>query len=359
MENTFAVIMAGGKGERFWPLSTSKTPKQMLSLVGGKPLITVAVERLTGLIPSERILIVTSASLVDATREAVPALPAENVVGEPVGRDTAAAVALASALVQNRAEDGVFCILTADHIIRDIDIFHDTIRSSFEIAAKNDVLITMGITPTFASTGFGYVEAGEAFPSEGDVEFRRATRFVEKPEIETAKQYIAAGNYCWNAGMFVWSVAAIQKALSKHTPALRAMIDALAPHIGTGEFLPTLAAEYDKLERISIDYAVMEPSDNIIMACATFYWDDVGSWVSLENHFDKDANDNVVIGNCEALDATGNIVVSDERVTALIGVKDLVVVQAGNATLICSRDKAQDVKKMVKLLGEKGYADLL
>jgi len=352
--------MAGGKGERFWPLSTSEHPKQMLALVGDRPLITLAVERLDGLVPVEDIVVVTSAALVQATLEALPGLPPENVVGEPFGRDTAAACALALALVKARDPEAAFCILTADHIMGELDVFRSTLRQGFALALARPVLITIGIPPTFPSTGFGYIEAGDRVEAEGDVEFFDALRFVEKPDTQKAATYLETGRFYWNAGMFIWSVPTLESALQAHCPQLRQMCDRLLPTVGTPELMPALDAEYSKLEKISVDYALMEKAENIVMAKGVFPWDDVGSWLALENHFEGDASGNIVVGSCESIDSGGNIVMSNERLTALVGVRDLVVVQAKGATLVCRKDRSQDVKKLVKLLGEKGeYGSVL
>ena len=352
--------MAGGKGERFWPLSTSRRPKQVLSLFGGKSLMAMAVERLKGLIPPERIIVITGTDLVGATCEAAPELPRKNVIGEPFGRDTAAVCALASAIVKARNPGGAFCIITADHIITDINLFLTTLQEGFDIAMAENVLITIGIKPTFPSTGFGYIEAAEAFDHKGNIKFLKAKRFVEKPDLKTAKKYLERGNFCWNSGMFIWSVESFQKALADHCPHLFDMANHMTSVVGTPEFDIRLAEEYKKLEKISVDYAIMEKADNIVMAKGTFGWDDVGSWTALENHFDRNSTNNVVIGACEAIDSRANVVVSEDRLTTLIGVSDLVVVQSEKATLVCAKDRAQDVKKMVKLLNEKGkYQDIL
>ena len=353
-EKAYAVIMAGGKGERFWPLSTSKRPKQVLSLVGGKPLMQLAIERLEGLIPPERVIVITNADIVEVTCEAAPELPKENVIGEPFGRDTAAAVALASAIVKARDPEAVFCILTADHIIGDNDLFLQTLREGIDIAAGDDVLVTIGIQPAFPSTAFGYIESANSIDHEGQIDFLGAKRFVEKPDRATAEKYLEAGTFCWNSGMFIWSVKSIQNALGKFQPQLLQMADAMEKHVGAPEFMTRLAEEYEKLERISVDYAIMEKADNILMARGTFDWGDVGSWDSLENYFDKDPSGNVLIGDGEILEATGSIVVSEARTTCLVGVDNLIVVQAENATLVCHRSKAQDVKKMVQQLRETG-----
>jgi mannose-1-phosphate guanylyltransferase len=353
-DNRYAVIMAGGRGERFWPLSTIKRPKQVLSLVGGRPMLAQAVERLAGFIPPERVIVITNASLVDVSREAAPELPAENIIGEPFGRDTAAACALAAAIVKARCPNGSFCILTADHVMKDVPLFQQTLAAGFEQAESAEKLVTIGITPTFPSTGFGYIECGDALDDSSAIDFFKAERFVEKPDAETAQQYMNAGNFFWNSGMFIWSADSLMNALKKYQPQLLAMAQAMQPVVDTSEFDSKLEEEYGKLEKISIDYAIMEKADNIVTAAGNFGWYDVGSWPALEDHFDKDDSGNVVVGDGKLLDSGNNVVVSDGRLTALIGVSDLVVVQSKNATLICPKDRAQDVKKMVQLLDADG-----
>jgi mannose-1-phosphate guanylyltransferase len=357
MTGRYAVIMAGGKGERFWPLSTSKHPKQLLALVGDKPLIAQAVDRLEGLVPPENIFVVTNADLVDATRKAAPLLPPENIVGEPIGRDTAAAVACGGALVKARDEKGVFAVLTADQVMGDLDLFSATLKGGMDLANQNNILVTIGIEPTFPATGFGYIESGETFAEERGVEFRKATRFVEKPDEGTAAGYLETGRFYWNSGMFIWSVPSLEKAFGEHCPEMQALMDTLAGYAQDGKIVEGMDATYPDLGKISIDYALMEKADNIVMACGTFSWDDVGSWPALEEHFEQDDDGNTRIGQVETLDADGNIVLSKDRLTAVIGVKDLVVVQAEGVTLVCPKDRAQDIKQMVVNLREKGGYD--
>ena len=353
-ERFFAVILAGGKGERFWPLSTSRRPKQLLALFGEKTLLAQAVERLEGLIPPERTLVITSEFLVAATRAAAPALPAENVIGEPVGRDTAAAVALAAALVGARRPDGVFCILTADQLMEDLPLFRLTLEESLALAAREDVLITIGIRPAEPSTSFGYIHAGPVLSTSRGIVFHEALRFVEKPDLETARGYVADGHYCWNAGMFIWSVPTVTEALRAHCPHLFALIERLRPVAGTPQLAAALAREYPGLPKISIDYALMEKAKRIVMARGTFPWDDVGSWPAVAAHLPADAAGNTVVGEAELIDSAGNVIYSQGRLTAVIGVKDLVIVQAEGVTLVCPRDRAQDVKKMVERVKAAG-----
>ncbi len=360
MAGRFAVIMAGGKGERFWPLSTSKRPKQLLALVGDKPLIAQAVERLDGLVPPENVFVVTNADLVEATRQAAPLIPPENIVGEPVGRDTAAAVACGGALVKARDENGVFAVLTADQVMGDLDVFSSTLKGGMDLAEQNDILVTIGIKPTHPATGFGYIESGEAFDTAEGVEFRKADRFVEKPDETTAAEYLSTGKFYWNSGMFIWSIPSLEKAFANHCGEMCRLMNELTGYAATGKIVEGMDATYPSLDKISIDYALMEKADNIIMACGTFAWDDVGSWPALESHFPQDEAGNTKIGSVESLDASGNIIMSEGHLTAVIGVSDLVVVQAEGVTLVCPKDRAQDIKKMVIALRDKGgYTKLL
>ena len=356
----YAVILAGGRGERFWPLSTSKRPKQLLNLVGEGTLLAQAVVRLSGLVPPEQVLVITNADLVDASCAAAPMLPRANVIGEPVGRDTAAAVALATGLVKARDPEAVFAILTADQVIGQIPVFQQTLRASMDIATRGQHLITMGITATFPSTAYGYIERGAKAEEREGLSFCKAVRFVEKPNLERATDYLATGRYLWNSGMFIWSVKAIETAFKLHRPELGKLVDEFAAAARKGSLADALARIYPGLEKISIDYAVMEKADNILVAEGTFSWDDVGSWTALENHFPKDAANNIVVGESAAWNASDNIVFSRDRVTALVGVRDLVVVQADGVTLVCHRDQAQNIKMLLESIRQSGrHTELL
>lgn len=359
MAGRYAVIMAGGKGERFWPLSTSKHPKQLLALVGDKPLIAQAVERLDGLIPPGNVFVVTNADLLKATRKAAPMLPPENIVGEPIGRDTAAAVACGGALVGARDPKAVFAVLTADQVMGDLDVFRTTLRGGMELAEQNEILVTIGIQPTFPSTGFGYIESGADFAQVGGVQFKQAVRFVEKPDLEWAQEYLASGRFFWNSGMFIWSVPTLTKAFAAHCPEMKKLMDELTVYAARGEVSRGLEKNYPTLGKISVDYALMEKADNIVMACGTFAWDDVGSWPALESHFPQDAGGNTLIGNCEQLDSKGNIIFSKDRLTAVIGAENLIVVQAKGVTLVCPKDRAQEIKRMLAQLRAQGSYDHL
>ena len=349
--HAYAVVMAGGKGERFWPLSTERRPKQLLALAGGKPLVMQAIDRLDGVVPPDHILISTNASLVEPIREMLgPERPAA-VLGEPVGRDTAAAIAAATAWILHRDPEAVFCVLTADHIIGDLPVFRNILMQGLRLCAAEDVLMTIGIPPAFPSSGFGYIQAGGEWTTAGGVPFYRVRRFVEKPDPETARAYVDSGEYAWNSGMFVWSARRILEAFDRFRPQLAALARSWAAEPDDASFAAALARDFPALEKISIDYAVMEKAPNVVMCRGTFAWDDVGSWPALEAHLPLDGAKNATLGDVELLGASSNIVVGgDGRLTALVGVEDLVVVQAPGVTLVCRKDKAQDIKALVNRL---------
>ncbi|MDZ4198014.1 MAG: mannose-1-phosphate guanylyltransferase, partial [Kiritimatiellia bacterium] len=313
MNMDYAVILAGGRGERFWPLSTRRKPKQVLSLLGGKTFLQKAVDRLEGLIPPERILLVTSRDLKAACAEAAPEIPCHRILGEPVGRDTGAAIALAAGVIRRENPEAVFCVLTADHEIPDVAGFQRTLRAAFAEAREREALVTLGIRPTEPSSAYGYIEAGPALPARDGIAFFQAKRFVEKPDIETAKSYLKAGTYSWNSGMFIWSLRALDAALRDHAPHLAELADRVRD-VEPGEDLDrALDSLYPALPKISIDYALLEKARKVTMVRAEFAWDDLGSWPALDRHLPPDARGNRILGACEALDATENIVVSNDR----------------------------------------------
>ncbi len=353
MEHAYAVILAGGSGERFWPLSTKARPKQFISLFGGRPLLSLAVERLQGLIPPDRIFIVTAQHLVENTAEAAWNVPRANIVGEPCKRDTAPAVAVACGLVNRRDPEGVACILTADHLMSDGETFRQTLADAVQVARKQDSIVTIGIQPTAPATGFGYIETGDAMEMNTVTRFHKATRFVEKPDAYTAARYVESGNFFWNSGMFIWRTGVMQAALEQHAPDLAKLSEAVSAAETPTDLDAVMGDLYPSLRAISVDYAVMEHVDNIMMACGAFGWDDVGSWPAVAGHFTADPAGNVVVGACEPFESVNNIVVSENRLTALIGVDGLIVVHSDTATLICPKERAEDVKKLMRRIADR------
>ncbi len=348
----YAVILSGGSGERFWPLSTPDRPKQFLSVFGGKSLIRQAVDRLRGLVPTEHILVVTAASLVKATHQELPELPRSNVIAEPCRRDTAAAVATACGVVERLGgADAVAAILTADHLMRDVPAFRRLLADAARAAASTDDIVTMGVAPDYPATGFGYIQVGDPVPLRTNTVFHRAVRFVEKPDAKTAAKYLATGKYAWNAGMFVWKVSTMKAALLAGAPALAILEAAVADK--KNRVPAVLETLYPQLPRISIDYAVMEKAKNILVSRAAFGWDDVGTWSAADRHLATDARRNVAKGNVALLDVTDSVAISEGPHVAVLGVNDLVVVATKDSVLVAAKGRVQDLKKLLAKMSVK------
>ena len=348
----YAVILSGGSGERFWPLSTPDRPKQFLSVFGGKSLIRQAVDRLHGLVPVSNILVVTASSLVKATRRELPELPRANVIAEPCRRDTAAAVATACGVVERLGgADAVAAILTADHLMRDVPAFRQLLADAARAAAATDDIVTMGVAPDYPATGFGYIQVGEPVPLRTKTVFHRAVRFVEKPDAKTAAKYIATGKYAWNAGMFVWRVSTMKAALLSGAPELAILEAAVADK--KNRVPAVLETLYPQLPRISIDYAVMEKAKNILVSRSAFGWDDVGTWSAADRHLATDARRNVAKGNVALLDVTDSVAISEGPHVAVLGVNDLVVVATKDSVLVAAKNRVQDLKQLLAKMSVK------
>ena len=351
----FVVLMAGGSGTRLWPLSTSNHPKQLLALTGERSLIQLTVDRTTALAPPERIVILTNAKYVDAIRKQLPEVPPENVVAEPVARDTSGAVALAAVIGRARFAGSVMVVLPADHIIEPEEAFHDALRSAAQGAAGSEALYTFGITPTYPSTGYGYLERGDPVEVEGATGHSRLKRFCEKPDLATAQEFIDSGRFCWNSGMFAWSVDVIWQNIEAHLPEHALHMGPLVEKVGTPDWETALATAFEKLPKISIDFGVMEKAADVRMVETSFNWYDVGGWPALRDFLPADKDGNHHRGEVECIDAEGNLVFCEDPndTVALVGVKGLVVVRAGNTTLIMDESRAQEVKGLANRIAKK------
>ena len=360
MAEKFVVIMAGGKGERFWPQSRLARPKQLLPIVGDKAMITQTVERLPSDIPVENVFVITNIEQRDAVLEVCPQLLPERVIGEPVGRDTAAAVALATVLVKRESPDAVFAMLPADAAIHDAEGFGKVIAATFEAATNAVVIATIGISPTHPATGYGYINRGDSTATAAGLPVYAVKRFVEKPDAATAQAYLDSGEYFWNAGMFIWSVSTIEGLIKEFTPELYAQVEGINKDLESGIDLDASMAErYPSLEKISVDYAILEKAPNVVCIESAFDWDDVGEWTALERHFPKDDSGNTIRGDVFVDQASNNIICASEGHTvSLLGVDDLIVVQTPDATLICKKDQTQNIKALVKTIG-KSRPDLM
>ena len=347
--NAYAIIMAGGNGERFWPMSTPERPKQFLTLFGGKPLIRHATDRLAGLIPPERTLVITAERLIAKTRRALPGLPKGNVIGEPCRRNTAAAVACACGLVKRLGgPDAVGCILTADHLISPAVKFRRTLKDAIKAASRTDAIVTIGIAPDHPAVGFGYIECGLRIATGTSTKFHVVRRFVEKPDERTAKRYLRSGCFCWNSGMFIWRASTMEDAFVRYAPDIAGLIGQVSR---AKSIRATLKKAYPPLRAISVDYAVMERAQKVVVARSEFKWDDVGSWTAVPKHFPVDAAGNTCLGKTALLDTGDSIVVSENgHLTAVLGMKDVVIVQTSGATLVCAKDRVQDIKRLVHSL---------
>jgi len=361
-----AVILAGGRGTRFWPRSRSKTPKQLLNIIGKGTMLEHTVARLRPLVPAERIWTVTNAQQEASLRRQLPAGSRQRVIVEPVGRNTAAAIALAAFHVRKAAEgDALMAVLPADHYIKDVATYQKIVRTALDIARKPGRMVVLGIPPTHPETGFGYIERMEPTIGADGTPVYPVRRFTEKPALETAKEYIASGNYQWNAGMFFWRVSTFLEALEKHLPSTFAQLEKLARSIGTARYAPQLRRIYPKLENISVDYAILErvtaeaAEPQVMVVPARVGWSDIGSWAAVYELLAKEPGENIFAGQGHSLDANGNYFSANGRFVAAIGVKDLIVVETPDALLVCPRDRAQDVGKVVKWLEEQKLTKLL
>lgn len=350
MSKNYAVIMAGGRGERFWPQSRQARPKHLLPIVGDQPMVAQTVARLAGLVPPDKIFILTNVEHVVAVRDACKTIPAEQIIGEPVGRDTAAAAALAALLVQRRDPAGVLALLPADAAIHNDAGFRASLGAAFATAAQQDTIITIGVKPTYPATGYGYLQCGIQLGAQTGQPWYKVDKFVEKPNLETAERYLAQGGYFWNVGMFTTRASVLLNAFQQHAPILAAGLQELDNLLNSGVALvEALAVVYPGLPKISVDYAVMEKASNVAVFEAAFDWDDVGEWPALVRHAQADAAGNVTRGNTAFYEAKDNIVISEgKHLVALLGVQDLVVVQTPDATLVCPKSHAQDLKKLLQ-----------
>lgn len=365
----YVIIMAGGRGERFWPLSREKTPKQLLKLVGRESLLQQAVERVLPLVPVSNIIVITSAPQAPEVKRQLPKLPAQNLVVEPLGRDTCAAVTLGAAVAGARSTTAVMAVLPADHVIPEPKKFQQVLSDAFDLAGRGQVIVTIGIQPTEPATGYGYIRVGEPLPPPQHgkaykTTFFRAEQFVEKPDFQRAQEFVASGRYRWNAGMFIWSFVTLTEGLQKHQPDMEAACHRWFEAATKKKLARVLAADYPNLKKISIDYALMEKAQNVTVADGAFAWDDLGSWSALARHLPADAAGNAAVGDFIQVDAARNLIFDARRKhrtpIAVVGLRDAIIVQTDEATLVAHKSQAQKVKELVRRLAEKPeYRSLL
>jgi mannose-1-phosphate guanylyltransferase len=349
----YAVVMAGGAGTRLWPAARRHSPKQLQRLIFEQPLIAETVERLAKVYPPERILVVTAQQYADAIQDLLTALPARNVISEPVGRNTAAAIALAAFQITEQDQDGIFAVFPADHVILKPEQLYQVLGFANDLALHHRV-VDIGVTPSHPETGYGYIELGEEIATHDGLHAHRVKGFVEKPDLETARQYLRAGTYVWNSGMFVWRADQYLEALRTYLPET---FQQLEPAVTRGQW-DQLGDAYRRIPDISVDYGIMEKVSDVVAVPADFGWRDIGDWAALYDLMNHDQSGNAFDGKHVYLDTESSLMLSPKKLVAAIGVRDLVVVDTEDVLLIMPRDRAQDVKKVLDLLkqqGESGY----
>jgi mannose-1-phosphate guanylyltransferase len=356
-----AIIMAGGSGTRFWPKSRRDRPKQLLRLFGSSTMLQQTVARIEPLVARERVVIVTGVDQAVGTRDQLPELPPENIVAEPCPRDTAACVGLAAWIVRKKDPDGTMIVMPADHVVEPVAAFLATARAAASVIEDDPTtLVTFGIKPTRPETGYGYIERGELLETRDGIAVNRVVQFREKPDQATAQRFLAAGNFAWNSGIFLWKARTILDELQRHRPQLAVALAQIGDALGTPAERDVIALEYPRIERAPIDKAVMEKAANVRVLEVCYDWNDVGDWRSLAELLPRDDQGNSAQGNVIVQDTKNSIIISDDGgLIATLGLDDVVIVQSGKATLVARRGQLDKLKGLVESLGEKGYGSYL
>jgi mannose-1-phosphate guanylyltransferase len=357
-----AVIMAGGAGTRFWPASRAALPKQLLSLVGKDTMLRQTVNRLGDLADPQHTLVVTNERLVPAVREQLPELPAASVVGEPCKRDTAPCIGLAAILVSQSDPDATMVVLPADHVIRQVERFQAAVRQAVGLVKKQpDRIVTFGIRPTYPAETFGYIQRGARIDVHDDAAPTfLVKRFREKPDLATATQYLASGDFYWNSGIFIWKAKTVLAALAQHQPEMLAHLQKIGDAWGTPQQDAVFKSEFTAIKGVSIDYAVMEHAKNIAVVEAPYDWDDLGSWRSLSRLAGADRFDNTIIGRHLGHNTRGTIIrTTDDHLVVTVGIDDMLVVHTPEATLVARKQDEEAVREIVKQLEARGWTDYL
>ncbi len=352
----YELIMAGGGGSRFWPLSRQNRPKQLLNLSGKDIMLNETILRMEPLIPREHAYIVTNAGQAELMKELLlPEVPREQVLVEPMGRNTAPCILYGAMVLQKKYGDGVMCVFPSDHHIQDESAYRHVMELAVSAAQKTGQLVTIGIAPTYPATGYGYISCGEKADAAGAFNVRR---FVEKPDKATAEKYLTEGTYMWNSGVLVWKISSILQAFANFLPDMYQKMMTIYDQIGTSKEAAVLEKVYPTLENISIDYGIMEKSDSVLVIKGDYGWNDVGSLDTLPVFQKTDANDNLLTGDVITLVSRNCIVKGDKRLIALVGTEDLMVIDTPDALLICKKEQAQDVKQIVERLREDGRKEI-
>jgi mannose-1-phosphate guanylyltransferase len=355
----YATILAGGSGTRFWPKSRANLPKQFLVLQGTQSLLQNTVKRIEPLIPAERTLVVTAAHQRPETVRQLPHVPSANILAEPLARNTSAAVALAAWHLLTLDPNAMMIVLPADHAIADRDAFCACLQQAAIAAQHHEILMTLGVRPTYAATGYGYIKTGASLSTPNAPDARKAVQFTEKPNADAASRMIKSGDYLWNCGIFIWQAATITRELQRYLPDLWNGVQAYGAAWQAGADSETLYQHYAQLPSLSVDYGVLEKSDHVGVIPASFDWSDVGSWRALTDLHATDGDGNIIVGNHVGQDSANLIVYSPDKLIATVGVSNLIIVQTDDVLLICDKERDQDVKNFIEILKQQGQTDYL
>lgn len=348
MSKNYCLIMAGGSGTRFWPRSRVKKPKQYLSLFGDQSLIQESVQRFANFIPEDSIYVVSAKSQQAVLESQTSNLPSENLIFEPVGKNTLPAIGLAALFIAEKDPDGVMIVSPADHLIQNDKLFQQCVESAVLIAEKNDGIVTIGITPKYPATGYGYVQTEEEIKIGQSIKSFSVSRFVEKPNVDVATGYLKQGGFFWNSGIFVFKVSVFMKAVQEFSPELFADLMRIKEHIGAPTYDEAVDRIYREVTSISIDYGILEKASNVFLVQGDFVWNDLGSWEEVYKYDSgKDENQNVSSGEVILIDTKNSYISAPNSLVAVVGLDDVIVVQEGNTILVCKRDRAEDIKAVV------------
>ncbi len=355
----YAVIMAGGVGTRFWPRSRNKKPKQLLKILDDKTMIQATVSRLNGLVAKERVCVVTTEPQIEEIKEQLPFLTSKNLIIEPKGKNTAPCIGLSAVILKHRDPKAVMAVLPADHRIKDEQLFRKVLAAAEVAASKQNCLVTIGIHPTYPSTGYGYIQVNGKVDEIDAIDLFKVKTFAEKPDYSTANRFLESGDFLWNSGMFIWRATAILKEIEESLPELYDGLMEIEKYLGTKHQDEVIKKVYCTIKSISIDYGVMEQSQNVFVLKGEFDWNDVGSWEEIYKISKRDEDHNVVIGEHFTKDTKGCLIDSPNRLIATLGLENLIIIDTDDALLVCRRDMAQDVKDLVDAMKRKNLEKYL
>jgi mannose-1-phosphate guanylyltransferase len=361
--NSYAIVMAGGVGARFWPYGTSRLPKQFLPIADSNDtMLQLTIKRLKDIVPIDRVFIITNKQYIDLVKKQLPKIPKENIIGEPVGRNTAPCIGLASIMLRQFDEQAKMFVLPADHLIENVDEFVKVVNTGLKFVEKEDAIVTLGIVPSHPETGYGYIQYIEdaVYDVEGsDTGIFRVKTFAEKPTLDVAKVFLESGDFLWNSGMFIFRADTILGQMEKHLPDLYHAMQKIEKAIHTAKYQKTLDQVFAEIKGISIDYGIMEKAKNVYVIKADLKWSDLGSWDEVYRLRAKDKNRNAVIGDTLIKDSNNNLIMSSKGFVGVIGVDDLIIINTKDGLLVCKKDRTQEVKEIVDYLKRKGLSDYI